>query len=155
MSSRDDVSQSKRYSRIKTNIFMLDILLTGLSLFCFQVFLSNSTSKYAHAVFANFYLACFLYIAVFMLFMYFIGLPLHVYSSFLVERKFNLSNQKFISWIFDEVKSGVLTFVISVLAIETFYLFLRSFPRCWWLWRLKLIKLLKNLDGQKNDIIGK
>ncbi|KJJ84653.1 endopeptidase [Candidatus Omnitrophus magneticus] len=64
--------------------------------------------------------------------MYFISFPIRFGSSFLVEKKFGLSNQTLKAWIYDEIKSIILTFIICLSAGEIFYLILRNF-KLWWL----------------------
>jgi len=124
--------KSGRYSAIKTRFLVADLVLTVVSLAVFYVFLSRPVSRIAFSVSANYYLACLVYSVVFLFFMYFAGFSLHFANSFFVERRFGLTDRTFFSWLEDEVKSLVLTFVLWIACIQVFYLVLRNFPDTWW-----------------------
>ena len=64
---------------------------------------------------------------------YLINLPLNFYSSFILEHKFNLSKQKAKDWWLDQLKSGALAYVISLILILAFYGILNRFSNSWWL----------------------
>ncbi len=132
MNDRDPASRAKRYSAVKVRIFLADLAVTVISLFVFQVCISRPASGMASGVFRNFYPACFIYVTVFLGFMYVIEFPLRFLGSFFLEHRFGLSDQSFPSWLFDEAKSAMLTFVVSMLAVQAFYLILRNFHATWW-----------------------
>jgi len=132
MNDRDPVSRAKRYSAVKFRIFIADLAVTVISLFVFQIFISRPVSGTVADIFRNFYLACFVYATVFLGFMYVIEFPLRFLGSFFVEHRFGLSDQSFPSWLLDEAKSAILTFAVSMLAVQVFYLILRNFPVTWW-----------------------
>ena len=69
----------------------------------------------------------------FTLFLYYLlNLPFNFYSSFILEHRFNLTKQKAGAWWFDQLKSAVLAYIISLILILTFYWVLGSFNQ-WWL----------------------
>ena len=125
-------TESKRYSAIKTRIFVVDIILTVAALVVFQVLLARPLADFASSIHSNFYIGCFLFACMFLLFMYVVGFPLHFTSSFIVEKRFALSKQSLAAWSLDEAKSTVLSFILSMAAILVFYLVLRNFPTLWW-----------------------
>jgi STE24 endopeptidase len=61
-----------------------------------------------------------------------IGTPLEYYS-FRIEHRYNLSNQKFRSWLWDECKSFLLGLVMAVIVVELLYELIRLTPQHWWL----------------------
>ncbi len=124
--------RSKRYSAVKTRVFLADLALTVLALAAFQLFLSRPASSLAFSVHSNFYAACGVFSCVFLAFMCAASFPLHLFSSFFVERRFGLSKQSFGGWLADEAKSTIIFLVLSVGCIEVFYLILRNFPLAWW-----------------------
>ncbi|MDP8298593.1 MAG: M48 family metallopeptidase [Candidatus Tantalella remota] len=126
-------ARAKKYSAIKTRVFIADLFINVVSLAVFQIFFSGPVSEMSYTVSGNFYLACFIFSTVFMLFMYIVSFPLHLASSFFMEHGFGLSKQSFTSWGADEAKSAVLSFVLSAACIQVFYLFVRNFPHTWWL----------------------
>jgi len=123
---------SKRYSSIKLCISLSAAVLTIISIIVFQCFLSDYFSHFASRVSRNFYGACFIYSSIFLIFLYIIGFPFHIISSFFVEHRFNLSKQSFAGWVSDEAKSVVLSSILSVGCILVFYFFLRNFTNLWW-----------------------
>jgi STE24 endopeptidase len=125
-------SKSKRYSAVKTRFFFADLVVTIAALAVFQFGASRTVSRAALETFGNFYLSCFFYTCLFLAFMYVVTFPVHLASSFFVERYFGLSDRKFSSWLTDEAKSAGLSLVLWVPCIQVFYLVLRNFPREWW-----------------------
>jgi STE24 endopeptidase len=133
MSGIDAHTRSKRYSAIKTGIFVADLALSLAALAGFQVLLSRPVSALAFGIYQNFYAACFIYASLFLVFMYAVSFPLKISGSFFVERAFHLSRQTFSAWLRDELKSTALSFALYMSCIQVFYLVLRNFPSTWWL----------------------
>lgn len=133
MSGENARARSKKYSAIKTKIFVADLVISVVALGAFQLLLSRPVSQLAIKAHHNFYIACLVYAAVFLGFMYIVSFPLNITGSFFVERSFALSRQSFSAWLWDELKSVVLSFVLYMACIEGFYLILRNFPDFWWL----------------------
>jgi len=130
----DRNAEAKRYNKIRIRLKFLDIIFVIAYLLIFQ-FLASSPLKgvvFSHTY--NMYYAFFLYLLVFSLAHYIIEFPIHIYSGFLLERKFNLSNQTFFNWMKDDIKRGILSFAIFVIFIQVFYIFLRQFAATWWIW---------------------
>ncbi|MGD2278533.1 MAG: M48 family metallopeptidase [Candidatus Omnitrophota bacterium] len=125
--------RSKKYSALKTKFFIADIFLTVAALVFFQLAFSRFLSGALTEAFASFYLACLVYIVLFLAFMYVISFPLHLADSFFVEHRFGLSSQKFTSWALDEMKQVLLSFALWIGCTQVFYLILRNFPNSWWL----------------------
>ncbi len=132
MSSGYTPARAKKYSAIKTRIFIIDIILTVLAIMVFQVFFARPLSHLTGNIHANFYIGCFLFASLFLFFMYAVAFPLHFASSFVLERRFALSRQSLAAWLGDEAKSLLLSFILSTAAILLFYLVLRNFPAVWW-----------------------
>ena len=55
------------------------------------------------------------------------------YYGFRLEQRFKLSNQRFGSWIWDEVKGFLLGLVLGAVVVELLYLTIRQWPQNWWL----------------------
>lgn len=132
MSSENVVERTKKYTALKTYLLIGGTILNIALLVIFQVFFSEYISIKAGSLSVNFYLSCLAYVLVFSVFMYVGSFPLHFYSSYYAERIFDLSEQKFLSWVKDEVKSGVLSLLVTFLGVGFFYLFIRNFPGYWW-----------------------
>ncbi len=61
-----------------------------------------------------------------------LGLGFDIYS-FQLEHQYQLSNQKLISWIWDELKGWLVGFVIALILVELVYFTIRMSPEYWWL----------------------
>jgi STE24 endopeptidase len=60
-------------------------------------------------------------------------LPLNIYRSFILEHKFSLSSQKITNWLADQLKAGIISYIISLIVLEVFYYLLKNNPDSWWL----------------------
>ena len=128
------MDSAKKYNNIKLAIgigegifsFILILLFVWLGYSLqLEFFLSN--------YFANSYL---LFIA-FVLVIGFIGsilsFPVSWYSGFFLEHKYNLSNQTFWKWIWEGLKGLLVSLVIGIPILLTFYYVLNTFYSLWWL----------------------
>ncbi|MGA2100122.1 MAG: M48 family metallopeptidase [Candidatus Sulfotelmatobacter sp.] len=55
------------------------------------------------------------------------------YYGFRLERSFKLSNQRFASWAWDEVKGFLVGLVLGGILVELLYFTIRQWPQHWWL----------------------
>ena len=62
--------------------------------------------------------------------------------AFLLDRRFGLSTESFGVWLADEIKGMALGGFLALIAIETFYAFLRHSPEWWWIWTGGIFGLL-------------
>lgn len=74
------------------------------------------------------------YIVILSIVFYLIHFPLSVYSGFIWEHKFGLSNQKFAQWLADNLKGALLGLAVFLVLIEAIYFFLRLYPGRWWIY---------------------
>jgi len=63
---------------------------------------------------------------------YIFSFPLNLYRTFILEHKFRLSNQKIKDWALDQLKAGIIFYLISLLLFGAFYFILGVNPRLWW-----------------------
>jgi STE24 endopeptidase len=80
----------------------------------------------------NYPFAVFLYVLMLMVISKLIGTPLEYYG-FRLEHRYNLSNQKLTSWLWDEAKGWLLGLVFASLIVELLYTLMRHSPQYWWL----------------------
>ena len=130
----DTRAQAKRYNAIKIRLKLADILFTVFYLALFQILISLPLKTFASSLAPNFYSVLTIYLILFSLFHYIINFPLHVYSTFILEHKFRLSNQNFPGWFKDDIKKGLLSLSIFLIFIHILYIFLRNFDKTWWIW---------------------
>lgn len=146
----NDIStKARQYSRIKTQLLIIQLLLTAAFLVIFLVsggslLLRNLIAGWS----GNFYLQVGLYLVAFSGIYYLLFVGLDFYSGFLLEHKFSLSNQPLFGWLKKSIKKGVLSLLLLLVAGEVLYFLLRCFPNYWWLlttavWMLFVIVLGK------------
>jgi STE24 endopeptidase len=128
------VDSAKKYNNIKLAIgigegiasFILILLFVWLGY-------SEELELYLSEYFSNPYL-------LFLAFLFIIGLagsilsyPVSYYSGFYLEHKYNLSNQTFWKWILEGLKGLLVSLVIGLPILLTFYYILNTFHSLWWL----------------------
>ena len=130
-----NIQLAKRYHQIKNRLFFVNLLLNILALLFMGL---SGISVYFKALLLRispqFLVANALYAIGFVVFFTILGFPLNFYEGFVLEHRFNLSNQSLLNWLKDGAKGFVLSLVIILVGVEGLYLFLRKFPATWWLW---------------------
>ena len=128
-----DSPQARRYNRVKRWLGVSDFILGLVLLVALLVTgWSNSLRDLAYrAAFQNYTLAVFLYVLMLMTAGKLLGLGLEYYG-FRLERRFQLSNQRLRSWVWDEFKAFLVGLVIATIFAELLYFILRQAPQYWW-----------------------
>ena len=125
-------SDARRYAIIRYRVLLIDLLIA----FGFLAAMQGSGVSLAirqwwsDRVMAE-PLVILGYVAVFGGVYYVVNLPLHFYSSFLLEHRFGLSRMTFAQWCVREAKQLGLSAILGVLLIEGFYALLRHAPLQW------------------------
>ena len=132
--TQSDTPEAREYNRIKRGLSIADLLLglcflnvllaTGWSIDLRDVAMDLAGQDY---VFAVLYFVLMLTIITKV-----ISFPLDYYG-FRLEHQFNLSNQKFKSWLWDETKGWLIGMVIGIVLVEIIYNIIRIAPMKWWL----------------------
>lgn len=126
--------EAQAYHRIKDRLFFVGLFL-NLAVFAFLLIsgLSVQLRDLSSGFSPNFLVINSFYITLFALGMYGIHFPLNLFEGFFLEHKFKLSKQSFASWLAEDFKKGVLSFLILLLLLNVIYLALRQWPGTWWL----------------------
>ncbi|MDD4900230.1 MAG: M48 family metallopeptidase [Candidatus Omnitrophica bacterium] len=128
------MNQAKNYSCQR---YTLSIIGTFYSLALLIIFAATGLSKVLEqalfGILSKHYLVLPAYLLVISLAYYLLDFPLNFYGSFLLERKFSLSKQKFGNWFSDQLKAGVVSYIIALVLIYAFYYILENNPQYWWL----------------------
>ena len=129
-----DSPEARRYNRIKRWLGVADLtigfaLLIALLAAGWTGWLRDLAERLASQ---NYSLAVFFYVLMLLLISKAIGAPLDYYG-FRLEHRYNLSNQRFRSWLWDEFKGFLLGLVLATIVVELLYLLIRQMPQQWWL----------------------
>ncbi len=129
-----DSPEVQRYNRIQRWLGILDfafglLLLVALLATGWTNLLRDLAYR---AAFRNYSLAVFFYLVMILAAGKILGFGLDFYG-FRLERSYQLSNQRWRGWLWDEAKGFLLGLVLGGVAIEVLYFILRQFPEHWWL----------------------
>jgi len=137
---RPDTPEARAYNRIRRRLSVLDFLL-GLGFLLVLLFAvtprgatwSEVLRDWAwQGALQHYALAVFLYVAMLLLLGKLIGFPIDIYS-FRIEHRYQLSNQKLGSWLWDEFKGWLVGLVLGGILAELVYWTIRLAPQRWWL----------------------
>ncbi|HZW96007.1 MAG TPA: M48 family metallopeptidase [Candidatus Eremiobacteraceae bacterium] len=130
----DDSPEARRYNRIHRWLgladfvlgaaFLVFLLVTGWTVWLRDLALRRGFQNYTLGVFLYLFFLLFISKA--------LGFGLDYYG-FRLEQKFQLSNQKFRSWLWDEAKSFLVGLVLASIVVELLYSMIRQFPQHWWI----------------------
>src|SRR6266852_4836070 len=128
-----DSPESRRYNRIKRWLGITDFVIgLGLLVVLLASGLTGTLRDLAErGASQNYPFAVFLYVLMLMLISKVLGLPLEYYG-FRLEHRYNLSNQRLRSWLWDECKSLLIGLVMATIVVELLYMLMRQTPQHWW-----------------------
>jgi STE24 endopeptidase len=131
--ANDQQQRAKRYEAIHNTLFVVETVYTLALLVAFLLtdasdFLADSVQ----AISQNPWIATALYGAIVVLATKLLFLPLNFYGGFVLEHRFELSNESFGGWLLDEAKSLGLNLVLGVIALDVIYFLLRRAGDWWW-----------------------
>src|ERR1700746_1419710 len=132
--SQRDSPEARRYNRIRRWLGMADFAVGLVFLIVLLVMrLSDSLRDLAYRMgFQNYSLSLFVYVVLLLGISKVLGIGLDYYG-FRLERGFKLSNQRFGSWLWDEVKGFLVGLALGTIVVELLYLTIRQWPQNWWL----------------------
>ena len=129
-----DSPEARRYNRIRRWLGITDFVL-GLVLLIVLLATgwTGTLRDFAYrGAFQHYTFAVFLYVGMLMIIGKILGLGLDYYG-FRLEHRFQLSNQKARSWIWDESKGFLVGLLLAAIVVELLYLFIRQFGQNWWI----------------------
>jgi len=124
--------KAKSYSNIKYGLSIAGVVYTFILFFLFLRLGFSRRISFWLAGYLPGFLILPTYLILIFLGYYFLDLPFNLYRSYILEHQFSLSNQTFKDWWNDQLKSGVISFVIGFILIAAFYFILKRFPGRWW-----------------------
>lgn len=150
----ENLKRAKQYRRQKdllaiiqiplTAAFLIFILLSGLS-----ALLKNTVASWSN----DFYLQVSLYLAILAVIYYLLFAGLEFYNGFLLEHKFQLSNQTVFGWIKKSTKSVLISLMMLWILGKVLYFFLRHFQDWWWLLTTTACLLLTIVLGKITPVL--
>src|ERR1700730_14126965 len=129
-----DSPESRRYNRIKRWVGIAD-LAVGFALLIVLLatgWTGTLRDLAERGASQNYSFAVFLYLLMLIVIGKVLSAPLDYYG-FRLEHRYNLSNQRFRSWLWDEFKGLLLGLLMATIVVELLYLLLRHMPDNWWL----------------------
>ena len=126
-------THSKKYQRIQLTVsvtefilglaFLILILSTGLTL-RLEDLIRNSIQ--------NDYLVLLAFTVLIGIMEGVLLFPLSILSGFIIEHRFGLTDQRLGSWLWERIKSLLVSTPLMLVIIIIFYALLRRFPETWW-----------------------
>lgn len=125
--------KQKKYNRIKIRLSVADIIITfaALSIIAFST-IAPVTESFALSLTSNPYLQFLIFAAILGGALSIVGFPLDFYGGYILEHRFNLSNQSLFRWLFEKAKASLIGLVIGIPVALVFFYFLRSTGDFWW-----------------------
>ena len=125
---------SKKYNRIKLGFSIGEGIVSFILVLLF-VWLGYSSmlENYIREFITNDYLVLLVYVLVLGIAGTVLFFPVNLYTDFLLEHEYDLSNQTFGKWIWENMKASMVGGVIGTPILLLFYYFLNLFGEIWWL----------------------
>ncbi|MCX5707464.1 MAG: M48 family metalloprotease [Candidatus Omnitrophica bacterium] len=137
--------KSRRYSTIKYSLSIIGLVYVLLLLAVSMLGgVSAILAKGVALLVAPGYLALPVYLLIIFGAYYILSFPLNFYQSFILEHQFQLTRRSIKNWFIDQMKSGAISYIISIVLLEVFYALLGSQPQNWW-WIVSLVWIFLSL----------
>lgn len=125
---------SKKYNNIKLAVGVVKgIIWPVLILLLIEFKISILLEDYLWEYFDNSYIVLIFFVFVIVFISAILSFPLNYYSKFYIEHKFNLSNQTFTCWIWENLKGALISLPLGLGIITLLYWILNVFGNLWWL----------------------
>src|SRR5579871_5852254 len=154
LSGQADSPEARRYNRIRRWLGITDFAVG----FVFLLVLlatrwSDSLRDLAYRIgFQNYSFSLFVYLLLLLGISKLLGIGLDYYG-FWLERRFKLTTQRFRSWLWDEVKSFLVSLVLGTIVVQLLYFTIRQWPQNWWLLAWALFMVLFVLLAQLAPVV--
>jgi len=130
-----DTAEARRYNRIRRWLgigeFAISLALLVVLVITGWTFKLQNLA-YLGGLLQSYSLALFVYVIMLLVIGKVLGLGMDYYS-FRLEHRYQLSNQKFRGWAWDEVKGFLVSAILAAILVELLYFVIRQFSQHWWL----------------------
>ena len=124
----------KKYNNIKLYLSITKTIVTFFLILGFIAFgYSNALSQLIYQQTDSNYLALLYYVIVVGFAMSILFFPINFYAEYLLEHRFNLSNQTILTWAWEKLKATLIGSIIGIPLLLLFYYILLSYGNLWWL----------------------
>jgi len=103
---------------------------------------------YIAVVHPNVYIRLLAFLFILGMFFSVFSIPVSFISSYWLENRFGLSNQRFPGWVWEQVKAYLVGLVLLVPILLVFYYILRTYPDSWWFWMATILFLFSVFIGK-------
>lgn len=125
---------SKKYNNIKLAIGISETILIFILTFLFVYFgYSRKLSNFLYSYSESNYVVLILFTVITGAAASILLFSLNFYSSYILEHKYNLSNQTLLKYFTESIKSTLVSGAIGLPILLLFYFILREFGDYWWL----------------------
>ncbi len=125
---------SKKYNNIKLAFSISKGIASFILILLFVLSgLSSELQYFLAGIFSSTYLQFIFFVGITGVAAGIIFFPVNYYTEFYLEHKYNLSNQTFFKWIWEDVKSLLVSLIIGVPILLLFFYSLNRFQQLWWL----------------------
>ncbi len=125
--------KAKVYSSIKYAFVIFEFIYL-FALLILLLSLGLSSRLYAliiNAGFVDFFILPAYFFVLFIAY-YVLNFPSNFAHSFFLEHKFLLTKQRFLPWLVDQAKVGIISYLITLICLGVFYYIVRISPDNWW-----------------------
>ena len=132
---QEKVDKMKRYTIENNSFSQLTYFIskTFLIIVLFSGVL-NLLDKYVLETTNNIIFSGILFFAIISLVNYLISVPFDLYHTFVIEKKFEFNTQTMKTWIFDQIKSILLSVVLGFVIMYVLFFIYLKMGRLWWFW---------------------
>jgi len=124
---------AKKYSKIKQTLSVIEtVIMFAVLLVIILSGLNKTFEKISYGISENNYIAVLLFLGLVGMIEGVISFPLDFYSGYILEHKYNLSNQTLFRYFLEKGKSFLIGLLFGIPVLLVFYFILRNYPVSWW-----------------------
>ena len=126
--------ESKKYNNLKLSFGIAKAVITFIIILIFVLFdISKGLEEFLSQYSQNDYIILLGFVFVTGSIATILFFPLNYYTEFVLEHRFNLSNQTFLLWMWENIKAALIGSVIGLPLLLFFFYVLNTFGNLWWL----------------------
>ena len=129
-----NIMDSKKYNNTKLVIGISKAVISFILLYLFIALgFSNDLELYIRSFTESQYLVFLIFVFAIGIFSSILFMPVNFYTGFYLEHKYKLSNQTFVKYLVENLKSMLVGLIIGVPILLLFFYVLNQFGDLWWL----------------------